>query len=146
QAGQKLSRHIRAEHKAADLERKIQHIEKFGPILVHHLAEIVGAPKARETRAEEGLKKLLGRDANSAEKGWAEDEGSLQQLKAKQGGRGDNGGGEGAEGVPEAVESVESTTPIEEEKPKKSPPSSKKKRSTGKVAVGDLSAIDEELL
>ncbi|MCB0357120.1 MAG: DNA topoisomerase VI subunit B, partial [Bdellovibrionales bacterium] len=30
QAGQKLSRHIRAEDKAADLERKIRHIEKFG--------------------------------------------------------------------------------------------------------------------
>ncbi len=67
QAGQKMSRHIRAEDKAADLERKILHIEKFGPILVQGLARIVGAPKAREVKAEAGLKKLLGRDASSAE-------------------------------------------------------------------------------
>ena len=84
QAGQKLSRHIRAESKAADLERKIQHIEKFAPILVQGLARIVGAPKAREKKAEDGLKKILGRDAQSAEKELAEAESSLANLKQKQ--------------------------------------------------------------
>lgn len=84
QAGQKLSRHIRAEHKAADLERKISHIEKFGPILVEGLARIVGAPKAREQKAEEGLKKLLGRDASDAEKAVTEAESRLQALKARE--------------------------------------------------------------
>lgn len=84
QAGQKMSRHIRAEDKAADLERKIQHIEKFGPILVQGLARIVGAPKARETKAEEGLKKLLGRDASSAEAELAHATSKLSELKAKQ--------------------------------------------------------------
>ena len=84
QAGQKLSRHIRAESKAADLERKIQHIEKFAPILVQGLARIVGAPKAREKKAEEGLKKILGRDAQSAEKELAEAESNLATLKQKQ--------------------------------------------------------------
>jgi DNA topoisomerase-6 subunit B len=84
QAGQKMARHIRAEDKAADLERKIQHIEKFGPILVEGLARIVGAPKTREKKAEEGLKKLLGRDASSAEAELAQANTQLSQLKAKQ--------------------------------------------------------------
>lgn len=83
QAGQKMSRHIRAEDKAADLERKILHIEKFGPILVHGLARIVGAPKAREDKAKEGLKKLLGRDASSAEAELVQATSQLQILKDK---------------------------------------------------------------
>jgi DNA topoisomerase-6 subunit B len=84
QAGQKLSRHIRAESKAEDLERKISFIEKFGPVLVQGLARIAGAPKSRELKAEEGLRKLLGRDTSSAEKELAEAEVQLKQLKAKQ--------------------------------------------------------------
>lgn len=84
QAGQKMSRHIRAEHKAADLERKIQHIEKFGPILVEGLARIVGAPKTRVTKAEAGLKKLLGRDASSAEAELEHATSKLHELKARE--------------------------------------------------------------
>jgi DNA topoisomerase-6 subunit B len=84
QAGQKLSRHIRAEHKAADLERKLQHIEKFGPILVEGLARIVSASKAREKRAEEGLQKLLGRDTDTAEEALKAAEERLQALKEKE--------------------------------------------------------------
>src|SRR4029078_12004256 len=34
QSGQKLSKHIRKEAKANELEEKIRHIEQFGPILV----------------------------------------------------------------------------------------------------------------
>lgn len=84
QAGQKLSRHIRAEGKAADLERKISHIEKFGPILVEGLARIINAPKARVAKAEEGLRKLLGRDASSAEAELEVANSKLKQLKAKE--------------------------------------------------------------
>ncbi len=84
QAGQKLSRHIRAEHKAADLERKLSHIEKFGPILVQGLARIVGAPKSRELKAEEGLAKLLGRDTSSAEAELEVAESKLKKLKAQE--------------------------------------------------------------
>lgn len=84
QAGQKLSRHIRAEGKAADLERKLLHLEKFGPILVEGLARIVGAPKAREQRAEEGLKKLLGRDAHEAEKQVNEADAKLNAMKIRE--------------------------------------------------------------
>lgn len=66
QAGQKLSRHIKKEVKEADLERKLAHIEQFGPILVEGLASILKAPESRKKRAEEGLRKLLGRDSEEA--------------------------------------------------------------------------------
>lgn len=84
QAGQKLSRHIRREHKEADLERKIAHIEQFGPILVEYLARISGAKESRKKKAEEGLRKLLGRDAQAAEKDLSDAELRLAALKEKQ--------------------------------------------------------------
>src|SRR5690606_1189673 len=67
QAGQRLSRHIRREHKAAELEKRIAHIEQFAPILVEGLCKITGASEARKKRAQEGLRKILGRDAQAAE-------------------------------------------------------------------------------
>lgn len=84
QAGQKLSRHIKREDRAADLERKLQHIEKFGPILVEYLGKVVSAPKARMKKAEEGLTKLLGRDSKVAEDKLSVAEEKLAALKAKQ--------------------------------------------------------------
>ena len=84
QAGQKLSRHIRKEAKEADLERKIAHIEQFGPILIEYLARITGAKESRKKKAEEGLKKLLGRDAKAAEKDLSEAEMKLAALKKQQ--------------------------------------------------------------
>lgn len=81
QTGQKLSRHINRENRAADLERKIRHIEKFGPILVNGLAQIIGANEKRKERATEGLNKILGRDANEAEKQLEAAEEKLQNLK-----------------------------------------------------------------
>lgn len=66
QAGQKLSKFIKKEFKEADLERKLAHIEQFGPILVETLARIVKAPESRKRKAEEGLRKLLGRDSDVA--------------------------------------------------------------------------------
>lgn len=66
QAGQKLSRHIKHEMKEADLERKLAHIEQFGPILVEKLVLIAGANASRKSKAEEGLKKILGRDSKEA--------------------------------------------------------------------------------
>ena len=83
-AGQKLSRHIRRENKAADLERKKQHIEKFGPILVEGLAWIAGASVSRKKKAEKGLKKLLGRDTEVAEEDLKTAESRLAELKVKQ--------------------------------------------------------------
>jgi DNA topoisomerase-6 subunit B len=83
QAGQVLSRHIKRESKAADLEQKIRHIEQFGPILVDGLARILGAPESRKTKAREGLMKLLGRDARDSEKALGEAEAKLEQMKEK---------------------------------------------------------------
>jgi len=67
QAGQRLSRHIRREVKANDLEEKLRHIEQFCPILVDGLCRITNAPEARKKRAEDGLVKILGRDAREAQ-------------------------------------------------------------------------------
>ena len=84
QAGQKLSRHIRKESKEADLERKIAHIEQFGPILIQYLGKITGAKDARKQKAEAGLRKLLGRDAQAAERDLSDAEVRLAALKEKQ--------------------------------------------------------------
>jgi DNA topoisomerase-6 subunit B len=92
QAGQKLSRHIRKEHKEADLERKLAHIEQFGPILVEKLAVLVGANEARRKRAEDGLKKILGRDSKEAMSELEEATQKLSALKAKQKGASDDEG------------------------------------------------------
>lgn len=82
-AGQKLSRHINREKKADDLERKIQHIEQFGPILVDTLCKLVDAPEKRKKKATEGLEKILGRDSKDAQKDLSEADTRLQQLRAK---------------------------------------------------------------
>ena len=84
QAGQKLSRHIRRENKAADLERKRQHIEKFGPIFVEGLVKLSGASDDRKTRAQEGLRKLLGRDTEIVEEDLKVAESKLAALKMRQ--------------------------------------------------------------
>ncbi|MCM2322724.1 MAG: DNA topoisomerase VI subunit B [Oligoflexia bacterium] len=81
QAGQRLSKHIRKEVKANELEEKIRHIEQFGPILVNGLCRIVNASEARKKKAEEGLLKLLGRDAKATE---AELEEAHALLEAQQ--------------------------------------------------------------
>lgn len=92
QAGQKLSRHIKKEVKEADLERKLAHIEQFGPILVESLVRITKSPDARKKRAEEGLRKLLGRDSDDAHAELKHAENKLADLHAKEKkNRGDDG-------------------------------------------------------
>ncbi len=83
QAGQKLSRHIRKEQKAQELERKMQHIEKFVPIFIKKLADITSASSTRIKKAEKGIKKILGRDAQEAEKALKQAQGRLDNLKQK---------------------------------------------------------------
>jgi DNA topoisomerase-6 subunit B len=85
QAGQKLSRYIKAEDKANDLEEKIRYIEQFGPILVEGLARITNAKEDQKKRAREGLMKLLGRDATAAEKEVTEANRKLEAHIAKSG-------------------------------------------------------------
>ena len=67
QAGQRLSRHIKKEAREADLERKVQHISQFGPILVEGLAKIVGAGQKRKDAAQKGLDTILGKEHQQAE-------------------------------------------------------------------------------
>ena len=83
QAGQKLSRHIKHEMKEADLERKLAHIEQFGPILVEKLVAISGANDSRRKKAEEGLKKILGRDSEAAMSDLEEAQTKLAEQKKK---------------------------------------------------------------
>ncbi|MBU6375080.1 MAG: DNA topoisomerase VI subunit B [Bdellovibrionales bacterium] len=87
QAGQKLSKHIRREEKANELEEKIRHIEQFGPILVQGLCRITKAPDSRRTKAEEGLRKLLGRDAEVAEQELEQAHTRLEAQKEKEASR-----------------------------------------------------------
>ena len=47
QAGQRLSKYIRREDKANELEEKIRHIEQFGPILVEGLCRITQGVRLR---------------------------------------------------------------------------------------------------
>jgi len=63
QCGQRLGAHIRRESKMADVERKIQHIQLFAPILVKSLCRITKSGPDREKKAMEGLAKILGRDS-----------------------------------------------------------------------------------
>jgi len=84
QAGQKLSRHIKHEMKEADLERKLAHIEQFGPILVEKLVLIAEASEARRKKAEEGLKKILGRDSKAAVSDLEEAQTKLAAQKKKE--------------------------------------------------------------
>jgi DNA topoisomerase-6 subunit B len=80
QAGQRLSRHLSRETKAADLEEKIQHIEKFGPVLVDTLVRITKSPDKRKAAAYEGLKKILGRDTDEAQTKLASAETALDEA------------------------------------------------------------------
>lgn len=84
QAGQKLSRHIKKELREADLERKILHIEKFGPILIDGLARITGAGQIRVKKAKAGLEKILGRDTKDAKSELLEAQTRLSQLKVRE--------------------------------------------------------------
>ena len=77
QTGQRLSRYLKREHKAGELEERVQHIEQFGPILVETLARILSASDERKKRAEEGLAKLLERDTKGVKKELDEAEGRL---------------------------------------------------------------------
>jgi DNA topoisomerase-6 subunit B len=113
QAGQKLSRHIRAENRAIDLENKIRHMEQFGPILVDAVCRIVNAPEARKKKATAGLMKILGRESRAAEKELAVAVQGKEELAAKQkmilGQTDDEGGFPAEAGAEEAAEGGKAT-------------------------------------
>ncbi len=81
QAGQRLSRHIKRESKENELEQRLRHIEKFGPILVETLVRITESSQDRKKRAEDGLIKILGRDTRATAKELAEAEDKLEEAK-----------------------------------------------------------------
>ncbi|MEO5970239.1 MAG: DNA topoisomerase VI subunit B [Bdellovibrionia bacterium] len=83
QAGQKLSKHIRRESKENELEEKIRHIEQFCPILIEGLCRLSGASAARKLKAEEGLVKILGRDATTTKKELDQAHAVLEAHKKK---------------------------------------------------------------
>lgn len=114
QAGQRLSRHIRKEFKAEELEQRIRHIEQFGPILVEGLVRITKASDARKKKAELGLRKLLGRDAEETEKQLQDAQVKLDAHLEKT-------------AVTEVVEESEVDEAKPEKKSEKKKPSSKKK-------------------
>jgi DNA topoisomerase-6 subunit B len=109
QAGQKLSKHIRREDKANELEEKIRHIEQFGPILVDGLCRITSANDARKKRAEDGLLKLLGRDATATQKELDDAHAKLEAHLEKSGG-GKAATEEASEALGEEVDAFEPGT------------------------------------
>jgi DNA topoisomerase-6 subunit B len=82
-SGQRLSRHLKREHRADQLEEKTKHIEQFGPILVETLCRILEAPGKRKVAATEGLRKILGRDTKDAEKKLSTADKRLQEHLEK---------------------------------------------------------------
>lgn len=132
-AGQKLSRHIKRENKAADLERKIKHIEQFGPILVETLARITKAPAKRKQKAIEGLEKILGRDSKAAEDDLNEADNKLQKLKERMRARG-IGSFKGKDPEEIAAEEAAAAAEVEAEgAPAEEEATSKKKTASSKA-------------
>ena len=126
QAGQKLSRHIKREARAADLERKKAYIEKFGPILVEGLVEITGASEARKKKAIKGLDTILGKDADSAEEALNKAQERLDKLKEKEGKK-HPARATKIESQTEEIESEETVETVEEKPSKKSTKKATKK-------------------
>ncbi len=129
QAGQKLSRHIKREARAADLERKKAYIEKFGPILVEGLVGIIGASDARKKKAIKGLDVILGKDADSAEAALNKAQERLDKLKAKEGtATGSNENKSEADGEDTKVVEVKKASAKKTAKKKSKKKTSKKKK------------------
>ncbi len=80
QTGHKLSRHIKKEKHASDLEKKHQYIKQFVPILIKKLGDITKANKKRIQKAQEGILKVLGQDAYEAKKALKVAENKLNQT------------------------------------------------------------------
>ena len=80
QTGHKLSRHIKKEKRALDLEKKTQYIKQFVPILVQKLGDITKADPKRITKATNGIMKILGQDASAAEQALRTAETKLKKI------------------------------------------------------------------
>ncbi len=140
-AGQKLSRHIKRENKAADLERKIKHIEQFGPILVETLARITKASDKRKKAANEGLEKILGRDSKAAEQDLNEADTRLKKLKERMRARGIGTfkGKDPEEVMVEELEESAEEVSVDEAKTQKG----SKKKTSAKKSASRKSAVSK---
>ena len=67
QTGLKLSRHIKREKKAHELQKKVEYIKQFVPILVKKLGDITKADKNRLKKAKKGVEQLLSQETRQAE-------------------------------------------------------------------------------
>jgi len=141
QCGQKLSKHLRREHKEAELEEKIRYVERFAPILVETLVRITGAGEDRKKRAEEGLVKILGRDTQEtkkdlkvAESRLAAMQSDVESLVAEQISDEDDGDQR------EEVEELSFDREIDEESPK---PQKSAKKAKGQKKTKTKSAAGE---
>ncbi len=83
QAGQKLSKHINKESKEKELENRLQHLERFSPILVDTLVRILGASEERKIKAEQGLERILGRDTKKAQESLTQADKALSKYLIK---------------------------------------------------------------
>lgn len=145
QAGQKLSKHIRQEAKANELEEKIRHIEQFGPILVEGLCRITEAPDTRKKKAEEGLLKILGRDAKATEQELASASAALEAQKGKEGAK--LGDGQSVDGAPDSIDVHEMEEEVEEKaasKSKKAPARGAAKASAKAKGKGKSNSKSKE--
>lgn len=104
QAGQRLSKHIKKEFRANDLEEKLRYIEQFGPILVDGLCRITKASDARKKKAQDGLMKILGRDASAAEAALEEASEKLGKAAKKAEGSADGSSDGSAETPVDVIE------------------------------------------
>jgi DNA topoisomerase VI subunit B len=82
--GQGLSRHLKRENKVQQIESRLQHIEKFSPILVESLCRVISASAARKAKANKGLEKILSRDNIAVHKQLNEFEEKLKVSIADQ--------------------------------------------------------------
>jgi DNA topoisomerase-6 subunit B len=67
QAGQKLAKFVKKETKEADLEAKRRYIEQFAPILLDTVFRISEENPSRRKKAEQGLRKILGRETEDVQ-------------------------------------------------------------------------------
>jgi len=139
QAGQKLSKHIRKEVKANELEEKLRHIEQFGPVLVEGLCRLTKASPERKKRAEEGLRKLLGRDAQATEEELLKAHDHLEAQMAR----------EAAlvaleDGVPVPVDADEVEAFLEEEYEESPPKKASQKQASQKKTSAASSKVSQK--
>ena len=83
QAGQRLSRYLKREHKLGELENRQAHIERFGPILVETLARILNVSETRKAKAEAGLARILESDTKGLKQDLQKADQRLQDYLAE---------------------------------------------------------------